>query len=481
MLRKLLLRSSGAVFVFLLLSLPLGIRKHVFQFTPGFHEYEAIFVYASDVFLALFVCVSLWLWGVAKKRAPSRPLRKSISRKTRNFFLALFVIASLASIFFAPSKGLALYDFARLVFLIGLAVAAGSFLGKEGNFKKVLVLLAVLAVAESVIGFLQFRNQENLGLQFLGESPVGVADGGTSKIFVEGVRVMRAYGTFPHPNILSAFLFMGLISLFYMYLKNDHPLYGGLYDASKSVGYNFRRFIRSPQLYIRILLAAGIFLVMLGIALTFSRAAWGTGFIIGILFAAGYFLCAPWKHLRPVLRLVFLGVVSAVAVWCVTGWAIAPRAHVSRGEPAVRYRLSYNQLGFDVAAQNPFGVGIGNQVLYSVENGVYQKFGMEKVSEWQPIHNIYILIAAETGWLGILGFVGFLSVIIWQNFKNRLNLERLTALLLLASLLLLGLFDHFLWTIEQGRLMLWLVIGFAIASARADAPWEVGVPTETSG
>ena len=33
----------------------------------------------------------------------------------------------------------------------------------------------------------------------------------------------------------------------------------------------------------------------------------------------------------------------------------------------------------------------------------------------------------------------------------------------LVSLLVFGLFDHFLWTIQPGRLMLWVVIGIAVS------------------
>jgi len=50
-----------------------------------------------------------------------------------------------------------------------------------------------------------------LGLQLLGESFLAPHLSGVAKISTEQGLVMRAYGTFPHPNILATFL---IISIF---------------------------------------------------------------------------------------------------------------------------------------------------------------------------------------------------------------------------------------------------------------------------
>lgn len=450
----------SSFFYLLLLALPLGTRKLLHQFTPGFQEYEAVFLYLSDIFLLLVVGSFFFGLFTGRRRLPNYLI-------TQLLFITVFLLAAFGSVFLAYSKGLAIYNFVRLVLLVGFAFAAAKFVRERNNLAKVLAIITVLAIAQSLIGFLQFREQGSIGLKILGESPIAAADGGTSKIVVEGVKIVRAYGTFPHPNILSAFLLLGLVSLCYLYLKNDRPLYAGLYDSPRSAHYNFRRFMKSRHLYFRLLLAAGIFLVLLGLALTFSRSAWAIATLVFAILVTLYSSLVTSQGVRPILRLSFLLVTCYLSLVAILGWAILPRAQISPSEPAVTARLSYNKLGADLVKNHPFGVGIGNQVFHSVRNGVYQKLGMDKVWQWQPIHNLYLLVGAEIGWMGFLGFIGFLLVIIWQNFRNGLNLERLTVFLLLGSLMAFGLADHFLWTIEQGRLMLWLAIGLAMAQVRA--------------
>lgn len=132
-------------------------------------------------------------------------------------------------------------------------------------------------------------------------------------------------------------------------------------------------------------------------------------------------------------------------------------------------------LGLELVASHPFGVGIGNQVFYSVQNGLYQWRGMTHAWEWEPVHNIYLLIATELGILGLAAFLTLLLSIIF-NFGIRnfpcvaLSLGVAVAALMSLSLMAFGLVDHFLWTLQPGRLMLWLVVGLALSWGIAETP-----------
>ena len=81
------------------------------------------------------------------------------------------------------------------------------------------------------------------------------------------------------------------------------------------------------------------------------------------------------------------------------------------------------------------------------------------LSGWlhQPVHNIYLLIAAETGLLGLMAFLFFLYLLIKK--KPRLTIF----CLLLVSFLIIGLFDHFFWTLQQGQMVFWLILGIIAA------------------
>ena len=81
--------------------------------------------------------------------------------------------------------------------------------------------------------------------------------------------------------------------------------------------------------------------------------------------------------------------------------------------------------------------------------------------QYQPAHNLYLLIYTEMGLLGILALGGFLilllrSLILGKKIQPliRWGLVSLAALVLFAAL-----FDHFFWTLQQGRLLWWLFWG----------------------
>jgi O-antigen ligase len=127
------------------------------------------------------------------------------------------------------------------------------------------------------------------------------------------------------------------------------------------------------------------------------------------------------------------------------------------------YRLLYANVGAKLIGNNPLGVGVGTQVYYSVTNDLYQNRGLTKLWQWEPIHNLYLLIGSEIGLFGLLSFLAFLGIVSWRLLR-RVSLEAAVGVSLLVAILVLGLFDHFLWDLQPGRLLLWLTIATAVAS-----------------
>jgi O-antigen ligase len=451
MLQKLRLHLSS--FFFLLVgAMTLGTRVLVYQFIPGFHEYEAVFLYASDVFVLGFIVLALMCGG------------RALNIRVFAFTL-IFLALSFISIFVASLPLLAAYNFLRLVVLVLLALSLSVFVWRI-SFSFVAFSFAFFAVLQAIIGFVQFVLQRSVGLHIFGESVLGPFVGGASKIPFGGAALLRAYGTFPHPNVLAAFLLLGLFSLLFLYVKNDAPLYADLYNYKKLVRVNFRAFIQSRHLYIRILIGASIFIVLTGILLTFSRAAWLIALVLTPFFLIGSLFVSRGRLLHrvmPIVRITVLLLLSLGALFNLFGWAAFPRAQISIDEPAVTQRLSYQDIGLHLMSKNVLGVGIGNQVFYSVNKRVYEQFGMTEVWQWQPIHNLYLLIGSEIGLMGLLAFLALVGWVVWRTLKNGLGLEQLTAFFFLFVLLLFGLTDHFLWTLQQGRLMLWVVVGIVVS------------------
>jgi len=133
------------------------------------------------------------------------------------------------------------------------------------------------------------------------------------------------------------------------------------------------------------------------------------------------------------------------------------------------------------------GVGMGQFVPEM------QSYVSQSLSSWQfqPVHNVFLIILSELGLVGISLLIWFLSRLVkirypskgsglfcftWNKQKceiyNRVKKEivsrgtnskmRDTYPLFMAFLigfLVITLFDHYLWDIQQGQIMLWLVFG----------------------
>ena len=75
------------------------------------------------------------------------------------------------------------------------------------------------------------------------------------------------------------------------------------------------------------------------------------------------------------------------------------------------------------------------------------------------VHNIYLLILAETGIIGFSFFVIFILSILMRAVKNLTPLT-LSLLCCFVGLLIIGCFDFYLWRFQSGRLMFFITAGF---------------------
>ena len=162
-----------------------------------------------------------------------------------------------------------------------------------------------------------------------------------------------------------------------------------------------------------------------------------------------------WRDpvLKTRLVLIIAVTVLTIAVFSVFYWSEAiNRVKISSEEEAVQLRIFYNKES--LSSLNWFGVGSGNFV-----NWLMVKEPNLPRNLYQPVHNIYLLVYSETGIFGIFVFILFLIFLI-KDFIVSTKMEKLyhySFLIMFGSFLFVGLFDHFLWTLQQGRLMFWLI------------------------
>ncbi|MDO8557103.1 MAG: O-antigen ligase family protein [Candidatus Jorgensenbacteria bacterium] len=420
-----------ALLICLTFAIPFGTKKFLYSFAPVVDEYHAIFLYGTDILLL----VSLVLFFFLGQRFYSiPPTIKKVS-------LAFWIFAVL-SVVFALTPWLAAYRVLRLGLYILLALVAGTLIHRDQKFFRwICFSISASAIFQAFIGFSQFLYGKSVGLRLLGESVINATTPNVGRMTLEGEKYLRAIGTMSHANIFAAFLVIGLLCFFYLYL------------TSKGWG--------AKHIALRIYSVLGIFAVCIGLIVSFSRSGWITASLVTLLVLVWGFFHKEYR--RPTLGLLFVLLTTTYLLLTIFSWAIIPRAGFAPGEGSVNDRITYNKIGAELILKYPWGVGIGDQELTSVQEGLYQARGLTHDWLWQPVHNIYILIASETGIQGILAFLALLGLMLFRYGKNLLRgPEGAIALGMLAVSLLFGLVDHFPWDLPAGQLMLWLSVGLVL-------------------
>ncbi len=200
-----------------------------------------------------------------------------------------------------------------------------------------------------------------------------------------------------------------------------------------------------------------LILILLSVALfvTFSR---GVIIVGGVLFLI--WLAHLWRNNKEYRKLIIFVCILLFTVNCLLltiYWPYISSRYdlvALAGSQSVNLRSFYNQEAIKMIWQKPLlGVGFGNFVP-ALKQAV-------SLSDWQyqPAHNIYLLAAAENGLPALLAFLAFLFLTLRSAWPCRKNLSVNCLLFTVCCLLFLGLFDHFLWDLQQGQILFWLMLG----------------------
>jgi O-antigen ligase len=85
----------------------------------------------------------------------------------------------------------------------------------------------------------------------------------------------------------------------------------------------------------------------------------------------------------------------------------------------------------------------------------------------EPVHNLPLLVLSELGVVGALILIG-LGISIAVGIVRAKRPETIIFSAALAGLLVTTLFDHYLWTLTPGRMLLGLVLGLWAAQAKQE-------------
>ncbi len=391
-------------------------------------QYGMIGVYAIDIVLAIMLGLVLVRWLQSIKYKVS-----GIQYGATEMTLMILMAWSGLSIFWANDQVLSLYFFVKILLGAGLFFVVRSL--DASLFKKVIFVLLLAGIIQSSIGIGQFLYQHSPASTWLGMSAHEASQAGSSVLKIDGGRFLRAYGTFPHPNLLGGFL--GAVLML-----------GSMYYVSSI------RYEKSWKCLGEIVFTlSGLLVVSFGLILTFSRTAWlGAG--LGIVAIGLYAFRQEDSWIRGRFLKIFLALGLASLVFgSVLYEQISPRfdtVTIER-EGSVSERVaSLQDAKASIAEQPIIGVGAGN---FTAE--IMQLQPERPVWSIQPAHNVFMLVWSELGLIGLILFGLFLFQVVTQSNKN--VIFGIALLALVPSLF----FDHWLWTSHFGLLFLFLLLGLS--------------------
>ena len=248
---------------------------------------------------------------------------------------------------------------------------------------------------------------------YLGERLLSLGQPGIASGTLFGNLVLRAYGTFSHPNVLAGYSVIALLII--IRLVEQRAARG-----SDLVGNPTRS---DPKVKVVITSFVTIFIIFLTQSRTAALSLFG--------------LIIPFHLIRSVRsRLIYI-----IILLC-SLFTIQYSSSFSRPiDLAVSERLSLQKLSLNIIAAYPiFGTGAGSSI--TTYPAVAPNFRL-----LQPDHNSFTLFLS---WFGALGAVAILFLVPHPPIPN----TKYQILNTIFPLLPLFLFDHYLLTSPQGLFML---------------------------
>ncbi len=439
-------------------------------------------LYPSD-FGALATTL-FWLlsWGALRVATsagykPAVPL-KAGERQASEF--ALKIVAPLAglaglaalSATQAVAPVLSLKIALHLVVLLGFVLA---LLNLRPPVWAIVTPLALLLTAQGVLALLQEQTQSTLigMLLFRWDFEATANQIGASVIqLADGSRWLRAYGTFPHPNILGGFLCLALPMVAGAALRLPRSSRGGWW------------------------LWGAVAFGLVALILCFSRGAW-----LGVLGAGVWFWLVRRRTAKlvsasegggqsPLRRLFALSwakltaigllFVALVGLAVVLGPMLQSRLLLNSTpleQQSVDERVILLEASAVFISQHPLlGVGAGNMPLVELSYPPTSDIA-------QPAHNVPLAVGVETGLVGLVFWLIPPVSLLWSAWRGTgsarawapIGSAALVAVLIAAQL------DHYFWSQAIGRLMYWLAIGLCALFVLPGKATKTGMTGEAKG
>ncbi|MCX6786037.1 MAG: O-antigen ligase family protein [Candidatus Komeilibacteria bacterium] len=408
-------------------------------------EYGRYSLYGTEILLIVLIILGIIL---AMRRHPEDAVRRL--KDPIALTIVAFIIFAALSITRSADKTLALYVWLKLIEGIGL------FWLIVKSEKRHLLKLSLIAagLVQGLLAIYQFFTQSTFASKWLGSALIQSIDQGASVVQFLDQRWLRAYGSFPHPNVLGGFLATVLLLIIISLWQLNQRINESRNQEIKRLDYGLNIFYW---------FSAGV--VFLGLVFSFSRGAC-LGFVLGFIYLIIYAFKKKLRTERLVsikLAIFFLALTGFVLLnfpYQLFTTRITAQSRLEQKSLIERQNAAGDAWAM-FKAHPVLGVGLGNytKVLQNKDAnkpGLPAKASAKAGWAYQPVHNLFQLILSELGLIGLLLFI-FLFVNLFRSVAA-VNYAFLLAMVFMA------LFDHYFWSLYFGVMWWWLVWGLAYNS-----------------
>lgn len=391
----------------------------------GFWEYGTRSLYGIQILLGLVLVVFL----IEKFKNPNfisgLKQRAKVGAKNRLAWLGLVLLY----LGFVYLKSALPYVVEEKYFQMLLAVCLGlMLLIYKKNYQALAMAFWLGGVGQGLLAAVQFFSQEVYANKWLGLASHKGVDLGSFVVEFGDQRWLRAYGAFGSPNILGGFLAVTFILGLWLYLK---------------AGFSYKK----------IGLMFGELVILAGLILSFSRAAW-LALVVGVLVTIIYLVYKKmWGDYKFEFgKIIFYCVLLTSLIVMVYKPLFVTRVQGKQRlevQSDVTRKVQYAQWVGIMKNNLWFGTGPG---LYT--RALYEADTLHPVWYYQPIHNTLALFVVEWGLVGLLVWL----VVLWRVrkvFKWPLYWPILFVFLVTALL------DHYWWSLNGGLMCLSVLIFLA--------------------
>jgi len=402
-------------------------------------EYGRLSLYGTEILLVILIIL-----GIVRKclRYPEPQVEAGFKpafgvKDPITYAIIAVIMFTGLSIIWSADKAIAAQAWLRILEGIGLFWLVYDTRQFMSNFK--LAFIGSGAV-QGLLAIYQFFTQSTFASKWLGLPYIETNYLGASVIEFLDERWLRAYGSFPHPNILGGFLAIVLLLIVI-----------GLWQLNVKI--KNQNEILKADIYLNTFYWFSAGIVFLGLLFSFSRSA-GLGFVLGFIYLFIYTLKNKLKIQRWLsikLAIFFVALFGFILIgWPYQLFTVRITTQSKLEQKSLIERQTAITEAKAIFKTNPvIGIGLGN---YTKQ--LQDKYPNYPGWAYQPVHNWHWLALSELGFIGFLLFV-FLLVNLWRRTGT---IEKS----LILVLLFISFFDHYFWDLFFGLMLWWLVWGMVL-------------------